>query len=82
MIIRVRRIASRAPLVRRYEIQLLSASTNGALISNVLRRGFAVRFLESEFGLGDAWTFVSEADKVWLSGERGWAVDLDWISPS
>lgn len=33
--------------------------------------------LEPILGVGDAWSFVNEADRLWSQGERGWAVEFE-----
>jgi len=33
--------------------------------------------LEPVVGVGDAWSFVHQADRQWKSGDRGWAVEFE-----
>jgi hypothetical protein len=33
--------------------------------------------LEPLLGVGDAWSFVHEADRQWKSGNGGWAVEFE-----
>jgi hypothetical protein len=76
-IIRLRRFAGRLPLVRAYELEI---SREGQAVDRArVRRGDAVRRLEQLVGVGDAWSFVSEADRVWADGDREvWAVEYEW----
>ena len=76
--IRVRRAAAAVPWVRRYELQLLpkgSATTGAERLT--LGRGASVRRLEVVVGVGDAWSFIGEADRQWEAGNRGWAVEFE-----
>lgn len=75
--IRVRRMRSANPLLRKYELQF-SSSTEGSVSEHlVLRRGSAVRRLERDVGVGDAWSFIDEADRKWSEGSSGWAVEYE-----
>jgi hypothetical protein len=65
--IRVRRVTTRFPWQRRYEIETREAVG--------LRRGRAVRYLERLVGVGDAWAFLNAADVARESGQTGWAVE-------
>ena len=67
-VIRVRRVESRLPWVRTYEIELGATTT-------AVRRGTAVRRLERALGIGDAWAFIHAADRAWDVGDRSWAVE-------
>jgi hypothetical protein len=33
--------------------------------------------LEPILGVGDAWSFVHEADRRWKGSNRGWAVEVE-----
>jgi hypothetical protein len=33
--------------------------------------------LEPILGVGDAWSFVHEADRQWKGSNRGWAVEVE-----
>jgi len=35
--------------------------------------------LEPLLGVGDAWSFVEEADRQWEAGNRDWAVEFEEI---
>jgi len=73
--IRVRRVHSALPLVRRYELHI---QPNGEPVQRVvLRRGSAVRRLERLLGIGDAWAFIRAADAHWAAGESA-AVEYEW----
>lgn len=73
--IRVRRVESSLPFARKYELELerRGEAANRAIV----RRGAAVRRLETIVGVGDAWSFLDEADRQWKAGNRGWAVELE-----
>jgi hypothetical protein len=76
--IRVRRVPSSTPLVKRYELQFRSIGQDGEIADDLtLRRGMAVRRLERVIGVGDAWSFLHEADRQWAAGNRGWAVEFE-----
>ena len=80
--IRIRRAHSALPLVRTYEIELVGAGGESAHTERVIaRRGGAVRRLEKIIGVGDAWSFINEADRQWAAGNRGWAVEFDEAAP-
>jgi hypothetical protein len=68
--IRVRRTVTRFPWQRHYEIEARETVV-------LLRRGRAVRYLESLVGVGDAWAFVGAADAARESGQTGWAVEYE-----
>jgi hypothetical protein len=69
-------------LVRKYELEL-SGSKEGSHPTRrvMLRRGTAVRQLERIIGVGDAWSFINEADRQWAAGNRSWAVEFDETAP-
>jgi hypothetical protein len=68
--IRVRRSPSSLPFVRTYTLDLRGEQLT-------VRRGTAVRRLESFVGVGDAWSFINESDRQWAAGNRDWAVGFD-----
>jgi hypothetical protein len=74
--IRVRRVDSGLPFVRRYELEFAANETDTATerIRRV-RRGAAVRRLELVIGTGDAWSFIEAADRAWDDGKTSWAVE-------
>jgi hypothetical protein len=67
IVIRIRRIDSRIPFLRRYEVEVAGDK-------RVTRSPVSV--LESTLGVGDAWSFVDEADRRWNAGDRG-SVEFD-----
>jgi hypothetical protein len=69
-VIRVRRVRSRLPLVRSYELDLAEKSMR-------VRRGTALRHLEKSVGIGDAWSFINAADRAFSEGSSSWAVEYD-----
>jgi hypothetical protein len=69
--IAIRRVHSRLPLVRLYEIQ--NGTTDGASGQNLmLRRGSAVRRLERLDGIGEAWTLIDKADRAFINQRGRW----------
>jgi hypothetical protein len=73
-VIRIRRVRTRVPLSRLYEVELSQrGSPNRAL--HVTRSPTSL--LEATLGIGDAWSFVDEADRQWDAGNRGWAVEFE-----
>ena len=74
--IRVRRVGGNLPFLRTYDLEF--APGPGAPATQRLegvRRGSAVRHLETVLGTGDAWSFVEAADRAWDEGNRSWAVE-------
>lgn len=70
------------PLVRRYELELPGPPGDLRVTERVIaRRGAAVRRLEKIVGIGDAWSFINEADRQWSAGNPGWAVEFDETAP-
>jgi hypothetical protein len=73
-VIRLKRSAGRVPFARAYVLEI-SEEGQAAERARVRRVG-AVRRLEKLVGVGDAWAFVNEADRVWAHGDRAaWAVE-------
>lgn len=73
--IRVRRVRSRLALVRLYEVQI---DGRGDRIDARLRRREAHRALERVLGVGDAWAFITQADKDRDAAARdAWAVEYN-----
>ncbi len=76
--IRIRRVKSAIPLVRMYELEIRRQGGDPNKIEQlVVRRGLAVRRLEGMLGIGDAWSFIHEADRQWGTGNRAWAVEFE-----
>jgi hypothetical protein len=73
--IRIRRVPSRVPFSRLYEIELAAHGRRQSGGRHVTRTPKAV--LEPILGVGDAWSFVEEADRQWDAGRRGWAVEFE-----
>lgn len=77
--IRIRRVASgipfssRIPFFRLYEVELIPNSRTGKARRFMTRSPISV--LEPLLGIGDAWSFVNEANRQWDVGNRGWAVE-------
>ena len=68
--IRLRRIPSRIPIGRLYEIDV---------DGNRSATRSPVSILEASLGAGDAWSLVDEADRQYASGNRVWAVEFDGV---
>lgn len=76
--IRVRRgEPGRWPWRRRYELEFGVGDDREAY--SAVRRGKAADVLSKRVGIGDAWAFILDADRAWERGERGWAVEVDWL---
>lgn len=73
--IRVRRIPSRIPFSRLYEVEIALHDWPETARQHVTRAPNTV--LEPILGVGDAWSFVKEADRQWAAGNRGWAVEFE-----
>jgi hypothetical protein len=74
-VIRVRRVRGRWPFGRVYEVEYTPKADPTHGWHRVTRSPNSD--LEPILGVGDAWSFVNEADRVWSDGERGWAVEFD-----
>ena len=74
-LIRIRRVPSRLPLTRRYEIELAPHGWPESARRQLTNRPNAV--LEPLIGMGDAWSFIQEADRQWAAGHQGWAVEFE-----
>jgi hypothetical protein len=72
--IRIRRTPSWFPFLRRYEVELAPRGT-GILERRI--SGNPIVFLQPILGVGDAWSFIDEADRQWVAGKRGWAVEFE-----
>lgn len=72
--IRVRRVKSSVPFSRKYEIELSPHGWPDMAQRHIT--GVPNSILESLLGLGDAWSFVREADRQWKKGNQGWAVEF------
>jgi hypothetical protein len=73
--IRIRRVKSRIPFSRLYELEISPRDVPDATQRYVTRAPNAV--LEPILGVGDAWSFVDEANRRWKIGDDGWAVELE-----
>jgi hypothetical protein len=73
-VIRIRRVPAR-PFSRLYEIELAPHGWPETAQRQTTRTPKAV--LERMLGVGDAWSFVQEADRQWAAGNRGWAVEFE-----
>lgn len=73
--IRIRRVKSRIPFLRSYEIELSPHGWPDLTERHITWNPTAV--LEPLLGIGDAWTFVHEADRHWGNGKCGWAVEFE-----
>jgi hypothetical protein len=76
--IRIRRVPSKIPFYpfsRLYEVEVAPRGRPEAAQRRVTRA--PVAFLEPILGVGDAWSFVDEADRKWAAGNRGWAVEYE-----
>jgi hypothetical protein len=81
-VIKIRRVPTSLPLVRRYDLELPGGPGDlGGAERLTARRGEAVRRLEKIVGVGDAWSFINEADRQWSAGNRSWAVEFDETPP-
>jgi hypothetical protein len=58
------------PFRHSYELDLNGRSLRA-------NRGGAVRQLERLVGVGDAWSFISAADRAFAEGSSSWAVEYD-----
>jgi hypothetical protein len=74
--IRIRRVARTRLLSRIYELELRPGEDRKCECVT-LRRGPAVNILKPILGLGDAWSFIHEADRQWSVGNRAWAVEFE-----
>jgi len=73
--IRIRRIRSRFPWRRQYDIEFQPRSLPTPLWRQATRT--PIRVLEPLLGVGDPGSFVDEADRQWRLGNRGWAVEFE-----
>ena len=73
--IRIRRVTSKLPFSRRYEVELAPHGWPENAQRQMTSTPKAV--LEPLLGVGDAWSFVEEADRQWAAGNRGWAVEFE-----
>lgn len=73
--IRIRRIKSHLPFSRTYEIELSPHGWPDMAQRHITRVPNSI--LEPVLGVGDAWSFVREADRQWKRGNRGWAVEFE-----
>jgi hypothetical protein len=73
--IRIRRVASRIPFSRVYEVEVAPHGWPETAQRQTTRAPNAV--LEPILGVGDSWSFVHEADRQWAAGNRGWAVEFE-----
>jgi hypothetical protein len=60
---------------RSYETELTPRASASPPVRRITRAPNAL--LEPVLGVGDAWSFVSEADRQWEAGNRGWAVEFE-----
>lgn len=72
--IRIRRIASKT-FSRVYEVEVAPHGWPETAKRQITRAPNAV--LEPILGVGDAWSFVHEADRQWAAGNLGWAVEFE-----
>lgn len=73
--IRIRRVPAKRLFSRLYEIELAPHGWPETAQRQDTRTPKAV--LEPILGVGDAWSFVQEADRQWAAGNRGWAVEFE-----
>lgn len=73
--IRVRRVKTPLPWAKKYEVELQRRGEPGDRL--IVGRGSAVRALERIVGVGDAWSFINQADREWDAGSRTWAVEYE-----
>lgn len=73
--IRIRRVPSRFPWRREFEVEFQPRSFSEPLWRQVTRTPVLV--LEPLVGIGDAWPLVDEANRQWRLGNRGWAVEIE-----
>jgi hypothetical protein len=73
--IRIRRTRSRLPFSRVYKIELSPRGMADLTRHYITRSPNSV--LEPLLGVGDAWSFVGEADRQWKDGNSGWAVECE-----
>lgn len=73
--IRVRRVRQVVPIGRRYEVEYQPRDAPYSGWRHVTRA--PVGLLEPIMGIGDAWSFVIEADRQWDRGSTGWAVEFE-----
>jgi hypothetical protein len=74
-VIRIRRVPSRIPFGRAYEVELTRRGSQEAPTRRITRAPNSL--LEPLLGVGDAWSFVDEADRQWSHGQVGWAVEFE-----
>jgi hypothetical protein len=79
--IRVKRAASRLPLTRRYTVEFAPNADLEPHERQTLCRSAAVKRLEREVGVGDAWSFIHAADDAWNLEPADWAVEFDERHP-
>lgn len=73
--IRIRRVPTRVPFSRVYEVEIAPHGWPETAKCHRTKTPNAV--LEPILGVGDAWSFVQEADRQWDAGNRGWAVEFE-----
>ena len=73
--IRIRRVPSRIPFGRAYEVELAPHGSQETPTRRITRAPNSL--LEPLLGVGDAWSFVDEADRQWSHGQVGWAVEFE-----
>ena len=73
--IRIRRVPQRLPIGRLYEVELQPAGEPQPQLKRTTRSPVAL--IEPVLGVGDAWSFIDEADRQWAAGHRGWAVEFE-----
>lgn len=84
-VIRIRRVRSTVPFLRRYEsiipflrrYEVDLAPHGSAKPSAHTLTGNPLAVLEPLLGVGDAWSFIKEADRQWAAGNRDWAVSYE-----
>jgi hypothetical protein len=75
--IRVKRAAGRLPLTRRYTVEFAPNADSEPHERQTLGRSAAVKRLEREVGIGDAWSFIHAADDAWNLEPADWAVEFE-----
>ena len=75
--IRVKRAASRLPLIRRYTVEFALSADSEPHERRTLGRSAAVKRLERVLGVGDAWSFIHAADDAWNLEPSDWAVEFE-----
>jgi hypothetical protein len=73
--IRIRRLPSKVPFSKLYEIEIAPHGWPETARSHLTRGPSSV--LLPLLGVGDAWSFINAADRQWTAGNRGWAVEFE-----